>query len=469
MDRRADAQCSSAIPRSLKPKEIIVLQSLRVVLLLWTVFGIVLQGPLSVAFAQTATGAGSTATAGGVVSAPFFPVPVQPTVRQVQTQQKQIFESLFGQPYDPDEWTYPLDDQVTGVGTYSGANYLGQPFDLEILISDPVDITDPTLDLTTAERQFAIDNGFEYRSVLGILSSDLAWIPVSGLSVFQSNATIPFDSRFMVSGKEDPNNPLFNGGTQALTSGQEGGYGEGQVYQVEIICVEITLYCREQGCADDCHDAYDEAIEEEQQAVDDAQAAADAAQDALDAAQADYDANIDQATQDLADATLAADAQYATDMQVADVLLAAALTGCSGKLAVDHIKCTIVAGVSWWLGGAPSLGCVLWAQAKFLGCTAVAGGAYALAEWHASQSRANTIAPFQQAIDDLNTAVSDAVSALNAANQALQEAMDDLQDAMDEAQEELEDCLGDCPLVVCGYIEICIIIIEPGGGSGGGG
>lgn len=371
---------------------------------------------------------------GPVISTPAF---LQPTARQLMATQAQIFEDLFAQPYDANEWTYPLDQQITGEGSYSGFNHLGQPFDLEIYHASPIDLASPELDLTPAERQLAIDSGFEYFGVVAALTTDLDWIPINGTTVYQSNSTNPFDCRLVVANREDPNHPAFEGQTLALTD--DGG-------DTEIICVEVTIYCIDPDCASDCQDEYDEAVEEAQEDLDEAQEDYD---EAVGPGDPDQDPppildQMDDAAEELQDDLNNAENSFATKAAIATAAIVAA-----------HIKCaTVVTFLFWFTGGAATLACVVAAQAVYAGKMAHAVYSYKQAK--------------QEAQDDYNNTMQGLQAALDGWNAFLEAAQDAFQDAVDDAQEALEDCLDGCPMVVCGYILVCIIIQQPRGEGGGG-
>jgi len=359
---------------------------------------------------------------------------------QLLNQQKQTFEELFDKPWDADEWTYPLMKQITGPGRYDGTNQYGQAFSFDVVMAEPIDLTDPDLDIPPAERAWAITNGFEYYGIFGILSTDLAAVPVSGMSVFQSNAVVPYDCRFIMVKRESWNNPLF-GGTESLM------VGEGQAAEIELIrlCFPIPIFCPDPDCVEDCLDAYDAAVDAAQEAYDDA--AADA--------QADYDQAVQtaDATRDIA--VNLANATFNATEQAAAQELAVELAVCTAGITAGHISCAFVTGFFWWTGGAATLACVIAYQVAYAGCVAAASAIYA--------STVNAAATIRDA--EINAAKQTYNLAVQTAQQDLDDALDqaaqDLQDALDAAEQALEDCLEDCPLVICGWLWICIwIVIE---------
>src|SRR5690606_19495057 len=50
---------------------------------------------------------------------------------------------------------------------------------------------------------------------------------------------------------------------------------------------------------------------------------------------------------------------YDTLKDAAQTALASTLAVATGKLVVDQIKCTAIAGLTWWMGGGGSLPCIL--------------------------------------------------------------------------------------------------------------
>ncbi|MCI0362984.1 MAG: hypothetical protein L0219_03835, partial [Phycisphaerales bacterium] len=76
-----------------------------------------------------------------------------PALQEFLEQQEQIFESLFGEPYNQEHWMYPLSEQVTGPGMYDGVNHLGQPFTLEVKHAVAIDLADPASGLSAAQAQ----------------------------------------------------------------------------------------------------------------------------------------------------------------------------------------------------------------------------------------------------------------------------------------------------------------------------
>jgi hypothetical protein len=355
------------------------------------------------------------------------PQPAQPqiivTPQDVLDDMAEIFEDLFGVQYDPDQWTYPLSEQVTGPGEYSGVNHLGQPFTLNVIVTEPVDIASLS-DLTLQEMRFALNNGFAYMGVIGILSTDLASVPISGLAVYQSNTTIPFDSRLVVTRKENPNNPIFSE-TQQLT-------GDGPT--LGFIPILIPILCPDPDCVDDCESARDDCIAAAQS---EHAAGVAAAQATMDAAQAAYDA-----------AQTSAQNIYDTLMDTATTTLATKLAIATATITAAHIKCAFVGALLWWTGPAAILVCVIAAQAVYAATVAGALMAYNTAKDNAQAAYDAVMGPAQAAYG----------AAVQAFNQALSDLANELQDDLDECQEDFEDCMDNCPWVICGWIVILVPI-----------
>jgi hypothetical protein len=340
--------------------------------------------------------------------------------------QAEVFTKLFNEPYNPEEWTYPLHEQVKDTGIYKGENHLGQEFQLDVKVAAPVDLK--TLDgIADDERAWAIRHGFEYTGVIGTLSTDMAEVPVIGLAVFQSNPTIPFDSRFILVNTADASHAIFN--TAAFDPGG---------CSIGWFDIEIPIYCLDPDCIEDCWEEFDECLDD---ALDDFNEAVDAANAAFDIA-----ANLAQANRDAA--VNSANAAYNAAKNAADNQLAIALAACTATITAAHIGCAFVTALFWWTGGAATLACVVAAQVAFAACVATAMAI------HSSNVNA-AAATRDAAIAAANASYQAEIDAANATrNLALQQAWNDYEDALDDCLDEFEDCIEDCEWIICGVIVI---------------
>jgi hypothetical protein len=361
-------------------------------------------------------------------STPGQPVP-SPTPAQILQNQADIFTELFGQPFDPDNWTYPLVDKVVGEGEYDGVNHLGQPFTLNVLLATPVDIATLT-GVAPRDKQWAIDNGFEYVGVIGTLSTSLTTIPISGLAVFQSNAAIPFDSRLIVSGKEDPSNPIFDTEVEEL-----GGGGI-------VVPILIPVLCPDPACVEACHDAFEDCVDEAEQDL----------QDALDAGQADYDAAKASAgaAKDAAIAPAVASFNAAKDSALNTI--AVAMSACVAVQTAGHIYCAVVTAGTWWTLGLSTAACMIGVTVLGTACRSTAMANYfneiGTAQGIYDAAVADAMAQYEAAMDA-------AQSALEGAAAAAQSTYDQ---AIADCETALEDCLDGCPTIICDWIVIFVYL-----------
>lgn len=336
-------------------------------------------------------------------------------------EQQSVYEDLFDETYDPNEWTYPLDDEITGKGDYTGMTASGQTFTLRVLVATPVDLNDPDLDVTPQERQFAIDNGFGYTGVVGRLVTPLASIPVNGMAVSQSNATIPFDSRFVLVKKENPSSPVFN--TRPFVAPTPSAPRGSAPVSLPVFSVAAGSAC-EDACADAFFATTDAAGAD---LISTANAAITQYENKYLDAQADLDLAV-------SNATMAFDIDYEAEGQ----LYALALVACTAALTAAHIACAFVTATTWWSLGTTTLLCVLAAEAAYAGCLAVASAAYAI-----ELNRIKSIRDL--AISTANTAFQMAVAEAAAARDATIAAAEEVYDAIvEQAGADYTVCIAAC-------------------------
>ncbi len=261
-------------------------------------------------------------------------VPLTPiyTPSDILIEHQEVFEQLFDMPFDPSQWTYPLQQQVQGVGSYFGANQFGQGFELRVLIATPVDLNDPALDVGPVERQWAIDQGFAYSGIIGRLKTRLANIPVVGLAVSQSNSSVPLESEFLLSARTSGDHPIFN----------PRAYEPGQTRQPSFTIppkMPIPLFSVQEPdspCTEACTDTY---FADQQAAGDKYLAAYFAASSKLESTCLSL-----QATHDAAVA--GAEAAYQIGKDAADATLAAVTLSATATLVAAHLLCALSIVVS---------------------------------------------------------------------------------------------------------------------------
>lgn len=355
------------------------------------------------------------------------------TLEELLETQRFVYESLFEGPFMvEEEFTYPLDFPVEDIGTYTGSNMYGEPFELEVLLASPVDVMDPDLEISDEERAWAASHGFRYHGVVGTLRSDRGSVAINGLAVWQESIQ---DSRLLVSGLADATGMLFN--------------EPASIPALEILpiwpfplCFPWPIFCPDPDCVEDCQDAYDQAVADAQSDYD----------DAVDQAQTAFDIARDAATATRDAAINAANAAYNAARNAAQNSFAAQAALCTATLTAAHIGCAFVGGFLWFTGGAAALACILAADAAYAGCMAVAAYTYDQAIAAAQAARTAAInaanAGYQASMNAAQQTYDNAVAAANAA----------LQQALQDAQDALDDCLDGCPKVICGWIIICIWI-----------
>lgn len=116
------------------------------------------------------------------------------SVRELLGVQESVFETLFLQPWDEENWEYPLDGPVAGPGLYTGTNHLGQQFDFDVKMYSPVDLAQVAL--TPEQRQWAADNEFEIAAAIADLGRDGVLILVHGSVVSTRRADGTMYRRF---------------------------------------------------------------------------------------------------------------------------------------------------------------------------------------------------------------------------------------------------------------------------------
>ncbi len=345
--------------------------------------------------------------------------------------QADAFEKLFAHPFDANEWTYPLEKQVTGEGEYAGTNHLGQKFTLNVITTVATDLT-KLEGVSDKEREWAIKHGFAYQGVIGTLSTELATIPVLGLSVYQSNDIIAHDSRFILVNVMDEGNALFSPAVAPAPVEVASGYGWWPIF--------IPKFCLDASCVEDCWEDWDDCFND---ALDDYTQAVNAANAAYSTAE-----TLAKTTRDLT--INAAHGTFNTAKAAAHSTLAIELTACTAALTAAHIGCAFVTVVAWWTGGAATLACILIADAAYAGCMAVATLIYNNDVRAAEAAR-------DLAINAANGIYQAEMAAAKATrDQALADAKTDFNQAVDECNETLDDCLGDCPWVICGWTVVWI-------------
>lgn len=123
--------------------------------------------------------------------------------------QQSVFESLFLQPWDVQHWEYPLDaEEVGGRGIYTGKNQYGQPFELHIKVFAQANLDQAGM--TPALRQWARENEFVFRGVMGELVHQDVRLSVHGQVVSTRAADGRTNTRFWLTNTLTPDHPIVD-------------------------------------------------------------------------------------------------------------------------------------------------------------------------------------------------------------------------------------------------------------------
>jgi hypothetical protein len=163
-----------------------------------------LQGPASLAIAAPAPAPQQSKSSGGGGAAES----PSPTLDAYHKLYSSIFVELFGQPYNPKQWSYPLTQHVTKEGTVPGKNQYGQDFKFEALLANPIDIT--TLpDLTAAQVAMAQAANVQYTAAQGWLHGPFASVPVDAIIISRTIAGAN-STNLMITERLPDNHPLLH-------------------------------------------------------------------------------------------------------------------------------------------------------------------------------------------------------------------------------------------------------------------
>ncbi|MFN0060627.1 MAG: hypothetical protein ACKVX7_19405 [Planctomycetota bacterium] len=377
------------------------------------------------------------APAGGAIPAgPIFVVPTITTPDELIDIWEDLFETLFAKPFDPNQWTYPLETPVDQEGVFAGVNHLGQSFELEVLVFAPTPLD--TLGLTPRQIQALEAANFTISAVIGQLSTDLATVPVSGSVISTEDATHPLDVRFAVGELLDPSNPLFSPPPLPVTSPGDGA----GLFPLDILCFPIPLFCSDLDCAEDCTAAYNAAVAAAEAAKAAAESAANAAFD-LAQSLADIQRNGEIAS---------AHNTYAGEVANAKSAMGIGLAACAITLNVAITYCALASVFTWYTFGLATAACIATAYIVSAGCTATVMTVFAVDMAQASNNLSTNV---NAANINYNTAMAAAAAIRNS---ALATANAAFESARAAAQAALDACLQDC-IYICGWMWICIYLV----------
>jgi len=184
-----------------------------------------------------------------------------------------VFNSLFGESWDPDNWTYALIEPVYSDGRYAGENHLGQEFLLSVFTYLPVSIDE--LELSPQEEQVVLDEDYTFAFVYATLSTDSATVHLSGIVASRVD---PEDGRvwtFMPIWYANPDGPMFidptiypdqgtipeDEGTIELQAGLANvdAIAEDLDVVIDTTCEELAVEDYEEDVAD-CNNIYNTAV-----------------------------------------------------------------------------------------------------------------------------------------------------------------------------------------------------------------
>lgn len=391
---------------------------------LYTLAGVVaMAGPATLAM-QTAQARSVPVPPGGG----SIPVPVY-TVADIYGEQQETWETIFTSAWDEDNATYPLMGHVTDVGTYAGINHHGEGFVLDVVFADVVDWDDPNMGVDPDDLAYGLANDFEYTSVMGVLSTNLGSVPVSGVSV-ASNELGLGDTRFMMYKMEDPDNALFQ-----TEPDEEGDTEDASAFN----CVEIPVMCPDSGCEQACEDAYQSELE----------AANREHAGSLADAETAYNDIVGPAQADLNNAISDANATYDTATIVAKAALAAALLRCTQIVIQQHLKCARAASFLWFAAAAAQLLCVAATTVQFVTCSGSSIQTYSTAVDTAKVLRDGKIALAQIAFNQIE-GPADAARA-----QSIEDANNRLAERLRDAEATKQTCLDGCIPIICDHWIMC--------------
>ncbi len=351
----------------------------------------------------------------------------------------QIFEELFGNPYDPAYWNYQLDNIVETEGLTTGKNQYDQSFELEVVIATPIMLEDIPLAAEDLEVLSSVD--MSMCGVVGYMHGDKSTIPVTGMAVSQLDSNQEMVSIFVVSGKLDPESALLNPTPLIYDTPP---HVEANPLGIEI-CFPWPEYCVDAACIAAC--------EATRQA-------------AIDAAEAAYATAVQNANTTKTASITAAETAYNLAITIADnnyngavATAANNLATCSAQVASQLAwsigACAVVAVATWWLpflGSAATVACIAAATGISLSQQSACDIAHAGEIGNANIARQTAKANAQAAKD---SAVAAAEAIYKAALDAAKTAKDA---ALAAAEAAFEACIAGCPKIICGIRWICFTI-----------
>ena len=172
-----------------------------------------------------------------------------------------VHEAVFGQAPKTNYLPYELDDQVTGVGPYTGQNGAGVPFSIEVteIILDKDEIAadiarDPTVDDTTLQWMF--DNNYEVYAFRGDLTGPAGTVDVIA-TVASTSGTWGEHHSFSVQ-----SDPAYYDDPEAATwsgdASRDGGCSDAMDRAIDAFeCPEPGEIEIDQDCVDAAFLAYD--------------------------------------------------------------------------------------------------------------------------------------------------------------------------------------------------------------------
>ena len=201
-------------------------------------------------------------------------------------------------------------------------------------------------------------------------------------------------------------------------------------------CVPIPIFCIDPDCADDCQDAYDDAIEDAEEQRD------------LDTANEDarHTGVLNQLQNTLTGAMTTAQNNYNTEIYNADVNHHNQTQLCYAGGVAGSAVCLLSAFFSFGVAAVPCSIAVAAAVATCVGD--------ALSDYYTATNTAQT--NYSTAVNTAQGAYDTGVANENQQNITnMQVIANNFQAAVDSAQSDLEDCLGDCPYIICDWIFFC--------------
>ena len=119
----------------------------------------------------------------------------------------EAFSSLFGRQWDPENWTYPLSERVTGEGRYRGKNHLDEPYTLTVVRWIPVDLSG--MSLSIEQRELIECSRLSVAGVFGILTTKRARVHMFGVVASKRDASSEPAWAFLPAYYADPGHPVF--------------------------------------------------------------------------------------------------------------------------------------------------------------------------------------------------------------------------------------------------------------------